>query len=732
MPVFTDDFTGTNGALLRQRSGWSFSGNVAYQDKATINNNRVKVGGGAGASVYYGYVRSAGAADHYAQAAFRITTGVGAALLVRWVDASNFIGVRNSGTSVVLFKLVAGTLTTVATIATGLVSGDVIRASVEGSTVKLFKNGTQIGAGAGYTVADAALASSQNVGLGCEGNGGSLEYFDDFETDALVTDTLSVTAGAPLPNAVLQRRKGETFARLTPALAYTGAVPDDVQAQVEDASGTVLAAWATLGGVTIGGGTISGVQIDVGQDVHPNPVGRVLRLRSRTAGGTVIASWTSATFTVGALTACGGQSLMVGTFGSTGSIAYTGRNAFFSGGAWSQPVNHVAAAEFANRRAAKLGVPVGIALVATNGTGIRQHCPAFTSTIDGAVPAGSEWTAKIAPLLASWGDLEEVIWNQGQTAMSNPGFTEARHRETLAAIVAGIATATGRTGPGELRFNAALIGRDTATLTDSYVHAVNRAIRDAAGVTVAVETFDLPLADSVHLTNDGYIEMARRFAEGGAAAGVSVVSAIVAGSAISVTFSGALAGPTTGLTGWSVLEDGTPVTVSAATRSGNVVTLALASAPVGVLTLRHAFGTNPDVSSLTRSAVTPPGSATAAPVARTLDPVAVVQGYIGAAAGSLQLMGGAQGLAVVRGTAAGGIALRGGAVATDVVRGPVAGSIGLRGSATAVAAVRGAAAGLIVLRGSASGSYTPPPAAQLFGRPAKKVKPWRRLLRVGA
>ena len=179
MASFSDDFTGTNGALLRLRSGWSFSGSAALQDRATISSNRAKCGGLGGASAHYGYVRDIADTQQFVEAKFLRNVATGCCLYARWTNDSNFIGVRNSGTNVELIKRVAGTITSVATVATGLAVGDTVRLELRGTTAKLFKNGTQIGAGGGYTIPDSVLQSATKVGLGGEGASGSVEVFDD-------------------------------------------------------------------------------------------------------------------------------------------------------------------------------------------------------------------------------------------------------------------------------------------------------------------------------------------------------------------------------------------------------------------------------------------------------------------------------------------------------------------------------------------------------------------------
>ncbi|MCA3255752.1 MAG: hypothetical protein INF91_09065 [Alphaproteobacteria bacterium] len=185
MALVSDTFTGTTGALLRLRPGWTYSGAATYQDRATISNNRLRCGGTSGTSVHYCFGVETGDVAHFVEARFLRFNAVGACLYLRWVDPNNFIAIRNSGTSLELLKRVGGTITQLGIVSGALSGSEIIRATVRGSVVKLYRNGVQIGLTAGFAASDAVLQSSTKAGLGGEGTFGSQEYFDDFQAGPL-------------------------------------------------------------------------------------------------------------------------------------------------------------------------------------------------------------------------------------------------------------------------------------------------------------------------------------------------------------------------------------------------------------------------------------------------------------------------------------------------------------------------------------------------------------------
>jgi len=91
----------------------------------------------------------------------RVGDNVG--IVVRYVDADNYIYTGHDGTNAYLVKVVAGTPTTVATAAKAFGAGNV-RVIISGTQIMMYWNGAQIGA-TFVTIGDAALQTSGKHGL---------------------------------------------------------------------------------------------------------------------------------------------------------------------------------------------------------------------------------------------------------------------------------------------------------------------------------------------------------------------------------------------------------------------------------------------------------------------------------------------------------------------------------------------------------------------------------------
>lgn len=223
------------------------------------------------------------------------------------------------------------------------------------------------------------------------------------------------------------------------------------------------------------------------------------------------------------------------------------------------------------------------------------------STLDGYVSARSQ------------DELTGVIWVQGENdAVSS--ISEAQYTADLATLFARMRTDwTNKSGLAALPIFVMPLGRRTTVTTDAMTQAIRNAQRAAceadANVYEIAAPIDLALRDFVHRTEADIIVDAQR-----AAARVAEVLGLTAagsglgptatwsrsGTAVTVTLThggGTDFTPTTGITGFEFLDDGTPITISSAVRaSATTITLTLASAPTGVEVLRYLYGTNPTVS----------------------------------------------------------------------------------------------------------------------------------------
>lgn len=96
-------------------------------------------------------------------------------VLVRYVDASNWVAARYTGTNAQMVKNVAGVQTTLVDVAAAYVAGAELRIICEGQKFRLYYNGVLIGAE--QTIADAGLQSGTRQGIRTTDTGNT---FDDF------------------------------------------------------------------------------------------------------------------------------------------------------------------------------------------------------------------------------------------------------------------------------------------------------------------------------------------------------------------------------------------------------------------------------------------------------------------------------------------------------------------------------------------------------------------------
>lgn len=631
MPVVaTENFSGTADVTLQGKTTttggltWAASG-AFVPDEQGLKLNGSGVGKNSSTNGCLSYV-NAGAADSYAQARFLdgFTTNQGISVAVACVDLNNWIALCTFVAGQVrLLKRVGGTLSAVATI-TGLTltSGDVFKITREGTTVKLYQNGVQIGVTAGYTVADAVFTGVTNVGLWAKVVSTSL--VDDFEAGTMAAGgTLTIGSG-PMANQVYQRAPGGTSKAVSLSGSYTGADPASIQAQIETVGGSVLSAWATLSGVTIGSGSWSGASVTVPQ----RPEWLLIKLRSRDSGGTTLATAQTGQFGVGVHVHIDGQSNGLGMSSVSGGTATTAAVAEWTGSAWTTASGMGGAGEraFGQELATLLGVAVGFSNSSVGATAIDQHKP----------PSGSQWTDTAAMMAAVGGDAEVMLWCQGE---SNAGTTDvsASYSTSLQDIANGMLTLTGRTA-SQFRMFVSVTGRNEGSTQGNAIGWQSVRIGQAnaaaahAAIDISHDCIDFAMSDGVHYAAAGQTEHGYRFARSvakwlGASAydgrGPRVASASISGSTVTVAFdlngSASLTGTGT-LTGWEFFNGTTWAAATDAARVGNTVTFTAA----GATAVRHLYGQDPDVSNLARGNLTPSASSSIGlPVEPTRADVAV-------------------------------------------------------------------------------------------------------------
>ncbi|MCP4089693.1 MAG: hypothetical protein GY746_07855 [Gammaproteobacteria bacterium] len=182
--AFSDDFTGSDGDWLDERSGWSGSTSGAG---SKIYSNALAA---ANANANYYWCTDQGSADNYTQARIKVF-GVDhreSFLATRLVDEANFLGVKIHGTGTEglrLTKVIAGTQTDLIKVQGAL--NQWVKVEVTGSTAELFTGGT--GATPSWTSQGTATYSENTTetsqGFAIENAEGTTTWMDDFEAGAL-------------------------------------------------------------------------------------------------------------------------------------------------------------------------------------------------------------------------------------------------------------------------------------------------------------------------------------------------------------------------------------------------------------------------------------------------------------------------------------------------------------------------------------------------------------------
>ena len=208
-----------------------------------------------------------------------------------------------------------------------------------------------------------------------------------------------------------------------------------------------------------------------------------------------------------------------------------------------------------------------------------------------------------------------MLWHQGESD-AIAGTSKASYKASLATVYAQCLAATGRSA-AELPFLVGLLGIVTSPPFSTETDAAWQAIQDAhlefcaenATVHVAGNFTDLPHSNELHYTGAGYETIAARYAQtilkllgdvayGGA--GPRIASATLSDTIVTVRLAhdgGTDFTPASGITGFEILDDGAPVTITSASRlDADRISLGLSAAPAGTVTLRYQYGETPDIS----------------------------------------------------------------------------------------------------------------------------------------
>lgn len=174
----TDNFTRANESPLSQGGNWSNPGSLFFQ----LTGN-VALPVDASNDDHSWYTGVAFPDDQYASVtlnspgAWPAEAGIG--VMLRFADANNLYRIVTDTTEVAVAKQQSGAYSLITTRATTFATGDVLRAEIQGTTLRVFKNGVQLGA----DIADGATTlAAGSPGLFNSGpTGGSPVGFTGFE-----------------------------------------------------------------------------------------------------------------------------------------------------------------------------------------------------------------------------------------------------------------------------------------------------------------------------------------------------------------------------------------------------------------------------------------------------------------------------------------------------------------------------------------------------------------------
>ena len=460
--TFTDAFTGTLDDTLEGRTGWTTSG-AFPADRAGLKinaSNQAKNSSGNGCLAFV----EAGSADSYSEADVfgPLAAGTNISLAVRCTDWQNFIGVRAwTSSELQLYHMNSGTLSALQQI-TGLSlsAGDTWRLEVESDTARVYVNNVQVGTDEDVT----GMQSGSKVGI-FAANAAVDPVFDNFEAGTIgVASIVTITEEADrkvYPHV-------SDAASKTIAGTYVG-TPTAIEYRAEDYdSGTVLTGhdWQTLDAAPSGGTYSGSVSL---------PKGDWIRIRTRFSNDTGINSQTTNRFGVGYLVENAGQSNAVSQFTTGSVLTPDDRTAIFDGSSvWSLPTTEHAIG-WMNQLASEESCVVGAFDTGAGSSSIVAH-----------IPSGGNYPAREAALNAAGGDINFMLWCQGE-ADASVTMAKATYSGHLTTLYNDILTRTSRSA-ADLPLFIVVTGREEGVAgNDAGWQNIREAQTEFADATAHVE-----------------------------------------------------------------------------------------------------------------------------------------------------------------------------------------------------------------------------------------------------
>lgn len=144
---FTDSFDRPD-ENLEASANWAFLEGIPATGGAAVRSNQLAALAGAGQGVTY-LCPDQGHKNHYTQFTVRnVTASAGPFVICRVSVGDNFVGVRNSGASLNVFRRIGGAFTSLYSANHAIIVGSSVRFEPEEDDWRLFKDGGLVASGA--------------------------------------------------------------------------------------------------------------------------------------------------------------------------------------------------------------------------------------------------------------------------------------------------------------------------------------------------------------------------------------------------------------------------------------------------------------------------------------------------------------------------------------------------------------------------------------------------------
>jgi hypothetical protein len=329
-----------------------------------------------------------------------------------------------------------------------------------------------------------------------------------------------------------------------------------------------------------GGSSKFGVGVVIGVIGQSNAVGLIDNVQSYPLGGAKSVEY------------------VAGAYRRVGNVndAYSVNTLYPAYGGYTTPGHNADGYTFlANLVSSGLAVPVCLMPYAVSGSAIASW-----------MSGQANWT-QFAAAIASVGDMEAVIWHQGESDANL--MSTATMKLRLSDLHTQLLSVTGRTtsnfnfgvvslGPGSFSGSSEGEFGNMRTAHTEYANST-------AGAFLAGCAHDTQTSDGVHITGEGQSRLGRRYAKallgklgiGAASAGPKITGATRSGAIITVAIahtggtalSDGSGGSGAALTGWQVYDGGVLASIASTAIVGNTVQLTLSATPSGVVEVAYAM-----------------------------------------------------------------------------------------------------------------------------------------------